>query len=107
MCPQKNSIGALPREEVTCPDCPMTNILPEMPSQEAGRIIHHLRWQHPETVQIAVTPIRPEIFLICWQEADKTTVVHVEDFENGIVYTNITQRGGAFICRRGTLTKVR
>ncbi len=59
-----------------------------------------------ETVQIAVTPIRPGVFLICWQEADKTTVVHVEDFENGIVYTNITTRGGAFICRRGMLKKV-
>jgi hypothetical protein len=46
MCPQKHSIGALTREEVACPDCPMTNILPEMPSQEAGRIIHHVRWQH-------------------------------------------------------------
>jgi hypothetical protein len=33
MCQQKNSIGASPREEVACPDCPMTNILPEMPSQ--------------------------------------------------------------------------
>jgi MoaF-like len=59
-----------------------------------------------ETVQIAVTPIRPGIFLICWQEANKTTVVHVEDFENGIVYTNITERGGAFICRRGTLKQL-
>ena len=59
-----------------------------------------------ETVQIAVTPIRPDVFLICWQEADKTTVVHVEDFENGIVYTNITERGGAFICRRGTLKQL-
>jgi hypothetical protein len=60
-----------------------------------------------ETVQIAVTPIRPGVFLICWQEADKTTVVHVEDFENGIVHTNITtERIGAFICRSGTLKKL-
>jgi hypothetical protein len=59
-----------------------------------------------ETVQIAVTPIRPGVFLICWQEGDKTTVVHVEDFENGIVSTNITDRGGAFICRRGTLKQL-
>jgi hypothetical protein len=59
-----------------------------------------------ETVQIAVTPIRPGVFLICWQEGDKTTVVHVEDFENGIVSTNITGRGGAFICRRGTLKQL-
>jgi hypothetical protein len=60
-----------------------------------------------ETVQIAVTPIRPGVFLTCWQEANKTTVVHVEDFENGIVHTNITERLGAFIRRSGTLKKVR
>ncbi len=60
-----------------------------------------------ETVQIAVTPIRPGVFLICWQEANRTTVVHVEDFENGIVHTNITERIGAFIHRSGTLKQVR
>ncbi len=59
-----------------------------------------------ETVQIAVTPIRPGVFLICWQEADKTTVVHIEDFENGIVHTNIIGRGGAFLRRSGTLKQV-
>ena len=59
-----------------------------------------------ETVQIAVTPIRPGVFLICWQEANKTTVVDVEDFENGIVHTNITGRGGAFLRRSGTLKKL-
>ena len=60
-----------------------------------------------ETVQIAVTPIRPGIFLVCWQEADKTTVVHVEDFEKGIVHTNITARNGAFIRRSGTWKQLR
>ncbi len=60
-----------------------------------------------ETVQITVTPIRPGVFMICWQEADKTTVVHIEDYENGIVYTNITQRSGTFLCRKGTLKKLR
>ena len=59
-----------------------------------------------ETVQIAVTPIRQGIFLICWQEADKTTVVHVEDFENGIVHTNVTEPRGVFIHRSGTLKEV-
>jgi hypothetical protein len=87
-----------------------------------GSWVHHLRFESEavmiltnaegpfagisETVQITVTSIRPGVFMICWQEADKTTVVHVEDFENGIVYTNITERGGAFICRRGTLKKL-
>jgi hypothetical protein len=35
-----------------------------------------------ETVQITVKPIRRSIFLICLQEADKTTVVHLYDFKN-------------------------
>ena len=60
-----------------------------------------------ETVQISVTPIRPGVFMISWQEAEKTTVVHVEDFENGIVHTHITEHIGAFIRRSGTLKKVR
>ena len=59
-----------------------------------------------ETVQIAVTPIRPGVFLICWQEADKTTVVHVEDYDNGIVHTIITLPRGGFIQRSGTLKQV-
>ncbi len=59
-----------------------------------------------ETVQIAVTLIRPGLFMISWQEADRTTVVHVEDFENGIVHTNVTEPRGVFIRRRGTLKKV-
>ncbi|MGZ3627679.1 MAG: MoaF-related domain-containing protein [Ktedonobacteraceae bacterium] len=44
-----------------------------------------------ETVQISVTPIRSGVFLICWQEADKTTVVHIEDFKNGVVHTRVTE----------------
>ncbi len=59
-----------------------------------------------ETVQIAVTPIRPGVFLTSWQEKDKTTVVHVEDYENSIVHTNITEHSGAFIRLRGTLKKL-
>ncbi len=50
-----------------------------------------------ETVQIAVTLIRPGVFMISWQEADKTTVVHIQDFENGIVHTNVTEPNGVFI----------
>jgi hypothetical protein len=59
-----------------------------------------------ETVQIAVTPIRPGVFMIYWQEADKTTVVHICDFENGIVHTNVTEPNGVFIQHSGTLKEV-
>ena len=59
-----------------------------------------------ETVQIAVTPIRPGVFLICWQEADKTSLVHIADFANGIVHSNVTEPNGVFIRRSGTLKEV-
>jgi hypothetical protein len=33
-----------------------------------------------ETVTIKVEPITEGIFLVTWQESDKTTVVHIEDY---------------------------
>jgi putative methionine-R-sulfoxide reductase with GAF domain len=56
-----------------------------------------------ETIQIVVTLIRAGVFLISWQEADKTTVVDVADFENGIVHTIVTESNGVFLRRSGTL----
>jgi len=49
-----------------------------------------------ETVRFTHKVIRPDVFLIYWQEADKTTVVHVEDFGQGMIYTNITSPNGTF-----------
>jgi hypothetical protein len=43
-----------------------------------------------ETVTIAVEPIRDQLFLVTWQEGDKTTVVHVEDYDAKTIVTNIT-----------------
>jgi hypothetical protein len=59
-----------------------------------------------ETVQFSVTPIRPGVFMICWQEAEKTTVVHIDDFENGIVRTRVTEPNGVFTHKSGTLKEV-
>jgi hypothetical protein len=44
--------------------------------------------------------------MVSWQEADKTTVVHVEDFKNGIVHTNVTGPNGIFLRRSGTWKRV-
>lgn len=54
-----------------------------------------------ENVAIMVTPIRPGVFMVAWQEENKTTVAHVEDFENGIIYANITQPGNVFLRLQG------
>jgi hypothetical protein len=42
-----------------------------------------------ETVAIRVEPITHSIFLVTWQESDKTTVVHVENYEKNTIVTNI------------------
>lgn len=56
-----------------------------------------------ETVKVAITPIRPGVFMVTWQEGDGTTVVHVEDYENGILFTNIGTADHKFYNLKGTL----
>jgi hypothetical protein len=43
-----------------------------------------------ETELISVKPLREGLFLVTWQESDKTTVVHIEDYVNNRIITNIT-----------------
>jgi hypothetical protein len=45
----------------------------------------------PETVTIKIEPIRDQLFLVTWQEADNTTVVHLEDYKENTIVTNITE----------------
>ena len=61
---------------------------------------------YTETVRIRVTRVRPCIFIVTWEEADGTKVVHVEDFAKGIVFSNATFPNGTFLHLKGTLTKV-
>jgi hypothetical protein len=59
-----------------------------------------------ETVTICVEPIRDELFLVTWQEADKTTVVHLEDYKNNTITTNITNPDQTFQKFHGTMTLI-
>jgi len=43
-----------------------------------------------ETVHIAVEGIRDSLFLVTWKEESGTTVVHLEDYKNNTIITNIT-----------------
>lgn len=58
-----------------------------------------------ETVAIRVQPIVEAIFMVTWQEANKTTVVQVEDFAQKVIYTNITRPDGTFLQSRGTFVE--
>jgi hypothetical protein len=57
-----------------------------------------------ETVSICVEPIRDGLFLVTWQEADKTTVVHLEDYKDNTIITNITNPDNTFLKFHGTMT---
>ena len=59
-----------------------------------------------ETVTIHVEPIADMIYLVTWQESDKTTVVHVEDYSKKTIVTNITDSDLTFSRYRGTFTQL-
>jgi hypothetical protein len=59
-----------------------------------------------QTVQIAVRDIADEIFLVTWQESDKTTVVHIENFDKKTIVTNITNPDLSFEQHDGTFVEL-
>jgi hypothetical protein len=59
----------------------------------------------PETVTIAVDPVRDMLFLVTWQESDKTTVVHLEDYRDNKIATHITSPDGSFHIFKGSMSQ--
>ena len=59
-----------------------------------------------ETVPIKVEPIRDHLFLVTWQESDKTTVVHLEDYQENTIITNITDPDLTFSEYHGTMKQI-
>jgi hypothetical protein len=59
-----------------------------------------------ETVTIKVEPITGGIFLVTWQESDKTTVVHIEDYNRQTIVTNITEPDLTFDQFHGTFRQL-
>jgi hypothetical protein len=55
---------------------------------------------------ITVGPIRDQLFLVTWQEADKRTVVHLEDYKQNTIITNITEPGMEFSNYHGQMTLI-
>ena len=56
-----------------------------------------------ETVKVAATLIRAGVFAVSWVEADRSTVVHVEDFERGVVHSYATLPNGSFLRMQGPM----
>jgi hypothetical protein len=62
--------------------------------------------ENVETVTITVEPIRDQLFLVTWKEKLGTTVVHLEDYKNNTIITNITEPNGDFSNFHGTMTQI-
>ncbi|NVN84571.1 MAG: Rieske (2Fe-2S) protein [Rhodopseudomonas sp.] len=60
-----------------------------------------------ETVTIETTYLRDFLFMVTWQESDKTSVVHIEDYDQYVIHTNITNPDQSFVKYRGTFNLIR
>jgi hypothetical protein len=58
-------------------------------------------------VQYTAVELAPGLFALSWQEADKGTVVHVDDFGAGTSRTFYTTADLSFMRMEGGLTRVR
>lgn len=58
-------------------------------------------------VDITVTPIGNDVYQIYWSRRAGQHVVHVDDFKNGVAYTNIFMPDGSASRRKGTLVEIK
>ena len=61
---------------------------------------------HTETVKTQIIEVRPNLYFLGWKEKTGATVTHVEDYNNTILYTNITLDDGQFINLVGVIKPV-
>lgn len=78
----------------------------ESETQLTWTALKNVGYGDSETVTISKTEISPNIYMVYWKEKSGTTVVHIENFEKGIVYTNITDAENNFFNAKGKLTSI-
>lgn len=52
-------------------------------------------------ITFKATEIAPKVYMLTWQEVDKTTVVHVDDFNKMQSLSNVTLPDGTFLNMTG------
>ena len=50
-----------------------------------------------------MTQLRPQLYLLTWKEKNGNTMTQIQDYDNGIIYSNWTTPSGEFIHAKGTL----
>src|SRR5688500_18135095 len=71
--------------------------LTTLPNSELRFRIAEGPYARTETVKIVTTLLRPGVFIVSWVEASGATVVHVEDFAQGALYSHATLPDGTFL----------
>ncbi len=59
-----------------------------------------------ETVAVKLTELRPQLYLATWKEKNGNTITLVQDYENGVVYSNWTLPNGEFNNVKGTIKRM-
>lgn len=59
-----------------------------------------------QTVQITVTRIRPDVYMVFWSRKAGQYVIHIEDFGNKVAYSNIFLPDGSVQRLKGALTPI-
>lgn len=59
-----------------------------------------------ETVETKMVELRPSLFQVTWKEENGKTITQVQDYENEIVYSNVTLPNGQFVNLKGTIKQV-
>ena len=71
--------------------------LTTLPGSELRFHIPEGPYARTETVKIAATLVRPGLFIVSWVESSGATVVHVEDFAQGVLHSHATLPDGTFL----------
>ncbi len=89
-------------------DCDLGPFVPRLSFRDAG-----LRLQArigdvevDETVEVAVTTIRPNVYSMSWTEKSGNFIVHVQDHENMVVHNYARLADGQLFCTQGTIRAV-
>ena len=77
-------------------------------SQRLQRGVHHGAFKGATAeVRYQSEQLAPGLYALSWQEADKGTVVHVDDFEAGQSRSYYTTAGHDLVRMAGTLREVK
>ncbi|MBW8522931.1 hypothetical protein K0U91_15585 [Chryseobacterium chendengshani] len=61
---------------------------------------------YSEKVKTNIAEIRANVYMVAWKEISGATVTHIEDHENGIIYSNATLPDGSFYTMKGTINGI-